>query len=109
MRNDYIEGMPTWEASAREREQVLRAYARRKAAQQDSIVRIRALLFGLALLVALVLLMPSVVEIAVGAGMLAMGLLWLLLVLAGRHLQHPLLDGLIAGGLLGWLVGRRRR
>jgi hypothetical protein len=65
-----------------------------------------------ALLVAFtVVIAPKVVSLAEvigGAALMALGLLWLAVGARPRHLRHPLLDGLIVGGLLGWLVGRCR-
>jgi len=108
MSRDEIHGMPTWEASARQRGAVLRAHARRqRAGRRSPDLRwvIALLVFGAATW----LVAPWVLEIAAGAGLMALGLLMLLVgLLRPRHLRHPLLDGLLVGGLLGWLVGRRR-
>lgn len=73
-----IQGMPTWEASAREREQVLRAHYARKSPLSPIRARRRAVLALLvALGVAAWLAAPWVLEIAAGAGLVALGLLWL--------------------------------
>jgi hypothetical protein len=75
--------------------------------------RWRRLLEAAALIVLAVVLAPKVLaltEVVAGAGLMALGLLMLLVgLLRPRRLRHPLLDGLLVGGVLGWLVGRRRR
>lgn len=61
-------------------------------------------------MIAIIILAPWSVEIAAGAALMMLGLLLLLVgLLKPRHLRHPLLDGLLVGGLFGWLVARRRR
>jgi hypothetical protein len=65
------------------------------------------------LVVLVVVLAPKVLalmEVVAGAGLMALGLLVLVVgLLNPRHLRHPLADGLILGGLVGWAAGRRRR
>lgn len=69
----------------------------------------RAALILLALVAATWLLAPNMLMVVAGASLMAVGAAWLLLwLLWPRHLRHPLGDGLILGGLVGWLLGRPR-
>lgn len=68
-----------------------------------------AALLVLALVAVVVLLMPNVVAIAVGAGLIALGILLLPLGLVGHGRRgHRFMGGLALGGVLGWLISWRR-